>query len=590
MVKTSLFLLLVAFAYAAFAADAKVVFSKDVSPNGGAGFDSVYSTVTLSLASEITAGMKNANVGQASILVKGGKFDDGCFVVPPLEEVKDASGKVIDKKLGIKYRLWCQRCDSDNRIQVALTTQLDKVIEFGFKINCAADTVFVSNGELPTNVKQSIVNYGAKMKPERIKYVNVQNAGALADGETKPFATAIDYYSGEAIRDSRISYIKQKIMADSKGKTLIIIGNPTPGKARFDRMTATEKEGYFPQIRKKIATSPSGDVSAWELDVPIDRLYDADFGGALDTGSFASGDYLVVSRIPGYPNDAALSSAVIENFLKNVKNGAPTVSGEPLVVADSSGGNGDFIRDVAEAEAPRILPNGGVSSSKFMFAPTACKTAEKDGSVCNYATFKTAFESADNFMAITHGNGRELIAQKGDVSYTVLSVSIKTDASASPTLVSGLNCFGSAIDCAIGASSGCLDLTPSATSDYSLVRALMSKGTALILGYSRTSLYDSLWTGLNGKTIVAMPNPVLETLLYARDHGVTVGEAFNKVDLDYLKAKLGGCKTKLMGTGNFAEKSVKDIDNFCDPSKQESHMKWNLYGVNLMGIPKVKVA
>ena len=591
MKKAPAILLLFAVASLAFAADAKVVFSKDISPNG-AGFDSVNSVVSISLSEAISEGKTKTNVAQATILVKGSKFDNTCFKAE-LTDVKDASGKkVIDKKLTITYYTTCQTCESDNRVQIALASQLDKLMEFGFRINCAADTVFVSNGKQAQSVLNAIADYALRMTPELVKHVNVRNANALSDGTNRPFANAINFDSGEAIRDSRISYIKEKLMAGSKSKTLIIIGNPAPPTSVGTHLSenAGIKDGYFPLIKKKLAAPASADIPAWEFDVPIDRLYDADWAAVVDTGSFAGGDYMIVSRIPGYPNDPALSAGMIENFLGNARNGAVTVGREPLVIADSSGGSGSYIRNYAETAAPEIL-TAGTSSPKFMFAPAACKASEDNGASCRYDALKTALGENNNFLSITHGNGKELGASKAGVWYSVLTVSVKDDVKPAPLFVAGTNCFESALDCATEKNSqSCIDLTPSRVSDSSLVRALGNAGTLLLMGHSRTSIYTHKRVSFKGRdNNYNIPNPVIEMLLYARDRGATIGEAFNNVDIGYLKASMPDCKAKL-SAGIELGPVEKNVDRFCDASSHEPEFKLNLYGVNLIGIPKVKVA
>ena len=617
MRKASPLLLFVAIATIAFAADAEVLFTKDVSPNNGLGFDSVKNVVLFSLSAAMTEGRVEGDVTQATVLPRGtiligsSKFDKTCFKAELQDVMDDEGKKVADKKLAITYYATCQTCESDNRVQIALTTEIDKILEFGFRINCVADTVFVSNGEWDDqSVLRAIAAYAVKMKSERVKYINIQNELALSDGAQAPFSAETNYLSGELIRENRIKHIKEKVLGmgiagrkradpnDKAVKTLIIIGNPPP-------TTRTAVTGYFPLIKKKFSGTIGAEyaVENWEYEVPIDRLYDADFGEVLDTGSFADGDYMVVSRIPGYPKDAALTAKIINNFLKEAENGAVTVSKEPLIVASG----GDEVGEYAETATPQILTDG-TSSKKFMWAPDACKStkpsdgvlsSEKD--VCNYDSLKTELKNNDNFLSITHGNGNELGAKKADVWYSVLTVSVKTDIEKNaPLLVAGTNCFESSLDCAYSVE-GCSDLTPFATSnDLSLVRALGKAGALLVMGHSRTSLYPGQLKMTYGtkKATFVVPSPVIETLLYAREKGVTVGEALNKVDLDYLKGKMENCEETLLGIFDESVdkertdfKTAKDnIENFCDTAKQETTLKWNLYGTNLIGIPKVKLA
>ncbi|PIT85936.1 hypothetical protein COU36_00495, partial [Candidatus Micrarchaeota archaeon CG10_big_fil_rev_8_21_14_0_10_59_7] len=105
MRKASPLLLFVAIATIAFAADAEVLFTKDVSPNNGLGFDSVKNVVLFSLSAAMTEGRVEGDVTQATVLPRGtiligsSKFDKTCFKAELQDVMDDEGKKVADKKL-----------------------------------------------------------------------------------------------------------------------------------------------------------------------------------------------------------------------------------------------------------------------------------------------------------------------------------------------------------------------------------------------------------------------------------------------------------------------------------------------------------
>ncbi|MFH0834856.1 MAG: hypothetical protein V1881_00755, partial [Candidatus Micrarchaeota archaeon] len=441
-------LLLLAVAPLAFAADAQIVLNPDISPPGG--FDSVNNAVTISLARQFSGEKAVPDVAQATILVKGSKFDNTCFKAE-LKDVLDASGKkVIDKKLTITYYTTCQTCESDNHVQIALTTALDKPVQLGFKTRCdGVGMVFVSNGDVGSAIKSGIVKTAAAMRPlgVRVKYLNLNNEAALSDGDSKPFAEAAVMMPSEAelvaagskndwaeqIRQNRIAVIKSKLMAGAPKKTLIIVGNAPPTSAggviaakhnRKPEEIPLVLGGFFPLFRKKFAgaeiPSKIRGGKDWEYEVPIDRLYDPDFAAVADSGSFASADLMTVSRLPGYPDEPALTVSILNRFAAKHTGGTVSVSGEPLVIADNTVNDDNTEAEIAKAakgQAEALLGKGFATSDKYKTVPKTCLTP---AGTCDYPSLQSALQTSTSADFLTHGYGEGLSYGAGNTFFEII--------------------------------------------------------------------------------------------------------------------------------------------------------------------------
>jgi len=364
--------------------------------------------------------------------------------------------------------------------------------------------------------------------------------------------------------------------------------------------------------------------------VPVDRRYDAEWdaetGGDSAAGDFGKNEYMVVSRVPGFPENPALSAEIIADFAAASENGAVEAAAAPVMIVDASVGEDDYLRQQADAYAERFFPAAELpcsvprepNSCDFLLAPSACKEAADGGGngECEYEWLLATIRNRGAAYLIGHGNGEKLaavsISDAGTKQYIVLDSSLKAEFSAleadlagvkakAPLVVAGAECMGNSLDCRYyrkdeNTQSECASLAPYANgTDESIARALMASGTLLSIGHARGYKVDYYERDEFGKTVLKsydVPDVAGEMLLYSGETGATLGEAFNRVNAGYLAAKYSEyCKAQVRKSG-IGDKDFAELE-LCNPAfigaRHGAALRHNAFGTNLLGIPKIRL-
>ncbi|PIZ91966.1 hypothetical protein COX85_01045, partial [Candidatus Micrarchaeota archaeon CG_4_10_14_0_2_um_filter_55_9] len=467
------------------------------------------------------------------------------------EKCFEVTGK--GDEIWITYSPACIACYPDLTIKFVPATRESLELWVRVPLACTGvDTVFLVNGlSQNADVKRAVKSY-AKNTAEKVKLVDYSSGYSLSsfgDKESAPSSCALGADASPEEIGGCVMYLKRNVFGGGV-KQLVIIGDEADVEGSQGIVPAYPVkffgEGGVIQSFKELNYAED---ESWDFkEVPSDKAFDADWLAALNSNDFSAAEnFLVIGRVPFDPVIGGSGK-----MLEAIAAGQQTVSfAGNLFVADKCGTTSDsncHLNGFAESFY-RAFFESEPSSYSFKIAPAYCVGyGSGDAGFCEKkGELLAALASGKPAVFVLHGNGRELtgtdkgnplsysdsVIKISDTQNSILALrytSLAGLASAPRAVLSGA-CFGTSLDLDRGGNAlkeikTYENLGRQSLYDKSLARAFLREGTVTLVGFTHVGLVSSI-SGPDGDYYY---NALFaEKLAYAKEKGVSVGEAFNAV-------------------------------------------------------------